>query len=48
MFPARVGMNRAERSRAGNGTCVPRASGDEPFRVVRLAFSVTCSPREWG
>ena len=48
VFPVRAGMSRSAVSALVPVTCVPRASGDEPYSLPLRATSETCSPRERG
>ncbi len=48
MFPALVGMNRDEATKAAQLLNVPRAGGDEPVARVSQQQVVLCSPRWWG
>ena len=48
MFPARAGMSPLNVPHSPTKTRVPRASGDEPRRLLLSHDTVKCSPRERG
>ena len=48
VFPARAGMSPYRWLGDGAPAGVPRASGDEPRRILSGQARVGCSPRERG
>ena len=48
VFPARAGMSRNGNTANPERLCVPRASGDEPYKNKVRRRILQCSPRERG
>ena len=48
VFPARAGMSPREENTKWQCLSVPRASGDEPLKIIIFGRTEKCSPRERG